>query len=84
MDIDFREYGPDVFAPGAFRQHLSVYDGVVTVTGNGVNVRLLAWHERDIMAIEIEDQRANPAPIRLDLRMLRYLRQYLSGAGREP
>src|SRR5262249_42899751 len=40
---------------------------------------MLAWHERDVIAIEIEDQRSNPAPIRVQLRMLRYLRQYLSG-----
>jgi len=79
VDVDFGDYGPDIFGPGAFRQHLSVYDGVVSITGNGVNVRMLAWHERDVIAIEIEDQRANPAPIRVQLRMLRYLRQYLSG-----
>ena len=34
-------------------------------------MRVIAWHERDVMAIEIDDQRANPTPIYIDLKMLR-------------
>jgi len=76
VDIDF---GDDVFAGPAFRQHLSVYDALMTAQGRGITARLLAWHERDVMAVEIDDQRAQPAPVSIDLRMLRYAIQYHVG-----
>src|SRR5215469_5706250 len=63
VDIDFVDFGDDVFAEPAFRQNLSLYDALMTVRGNGITARVLAWHERDIIAIEIDDQRKQHAAI---------------------
>ena len=79
MDIDFFDLGKDVFEGSVFRQHLSVYDGVVTVKGKGVTARVLAWPVRDVMAVEVDDQRDQSVPVNVDLRMLRYAIQYHSG-----
>jgi len=78
VDINLVDFGEDVFAGKAFRQHLELYDGLMTVEGNDVTARMLAWHERDVMAIDIEDRRDQPVPVNVDLRMLRYLMQYFS------
>ena len=72
-----------IFAPPAFSQHLSVYDGRVAVDGDGIRARVLAWHERDVVAVEIDDRRREPHPVRVALRMLRFLSQY-SGDDFEP
>ena len=71
--------GADVFAGKSFRQHLSVYDGVMTAAGEGVTTRVIAWHAKDVFAIEVDDRRKQPAPIHVDLRMLRYANEYLRG-----
>jgi hypothetical protein len=76
VDITFVDYGDDVFTTGSFRQHLSVYDGLVTAQGKGVAARVLAWPHGDVMAVEVEDTRKQPTPIGIDLRMLRYMIQY--------
>ena len=57
VDINLVDFGKDIFAGAAFRQHIGVYDGLMTAEGNGVTARVLAWHERDVIAIEIEDRR---------------------------
>lgn len=72
VDINVVDAGEDVFEGKTFKQHLSLYDGLMTVSGQGVKARLLAWHEKDILAIEIDDQRMKPSAINIDLRMLRY------------
>ena len=77
VDINLVDFGEDVFAGDTFRQHLAVYDGLMTAQGKCVTARVLAWHERDVMAVEIDDQREQPAPISIDLRMLRYALQYI-------
>jgi hypothetical protein len=79
VDIDFVDYGEDVFAGPAFHQDLSVYDALMTARGKGVTARVLAWNERDVMAVEVDDEREQPPPINIDLRMLRYMVQYLAG-----
>ena len=76
VDINLVQAGDDVFAGKDFRQHLSVYDGVMTVAGKVVTARVIGWPKADVMAIEIDDQRANPEPVSIDLRMLRYMMQY--------
>ncbi len=78
VDIHLVDFGDDVFAGDAFRQHLSLYDGVMTARGKEVTARVLAWHARDVMAVEIDDQRSQPAPVSVDLRMLRYAMQYVA------
>ena len=79
VDIDFVDFGQDVFTGTAFRQYLSVYDALMTARGSGITVRVLTWPERDVMAVEVDDQRDQPSPVSINLRMLRYAIQYHSG-----
>jgi hypothetical protein len=72
LDIHCSDAGEDVFAGARFRQNLSIADGLMTLRGNGVTARVFASHDRDVIAVEINDQRKTPAPINIDLRMLRY------------
>jgi hypothetical protein len=78
VDINVASAGPDVFAAPAFQQHLSLYDGAMTAKGAGLTARVIAWNARDVIAIEIEDRRAQPEAINIDLRMLRYATQYFN------
>ncbi len=79
VDINFSGFDDEVFSPPEFRQHLDIYDALSTVFGRGITARILAWHEHDVMAIEIEDRRPESGSISVDLRMLRYLEEYISG-----
>jgi hypothetical protein len=72
VDINLVDAGDDVFAGKSFRQHLSVYDGLMTLQGNGVSAKAIVWHGGDVFAVEIDDQRSDPPAINIDLRMLRY------------
>jgi hypothetical protein len=76
VDIDFGDSGGDVFPAEGFSQHLSVYDALLRVRARGVTARLLAWHQQDVMAVEIDDRRQNAERLRVNLRMLRYAAQY--------
>ena len=77
VDIELGGAGPDVFPDDGTHQRLSVYDGQMNVQGPGVSVRLVAWHARDVMAVEVDDQRGAPEPIQVNLRMLRFASQYV-------
>lgn len=77
VDIDFCDVGDDVFTGGRFNQHLFVYDGIATVKGSGVAAQVLACADHDVMAVEIDDQRSQTEVIHVDLRMLRYVLQYI-------
>jgi hypothetical protein len=79
VDINFVHSGEDVFSGSAFHQHLSLYDGLLTVRGAGLTARVVAWPARDVIAIEIDDQRSRPEAIDIDLRMLRFQSQYIPG-----
>ncbi len=79
VDINVADSGDDVFTGEAFHQHLSLYDALMTVRGNGVSARLVAWPRRDVMAVEIDDQRDKPSAVNIDLRMLRYAIQNITG-----
>lgn len=79
VDINVASAGDDVFAGDKFRQHLSLYDALMTAQGEGVTIRVVAWPARDVMAVEIDDQRAAPEAVNIDLRMLRYARQFIPG-----
>lgn len=83
VDISLVCTGQDVFAGEAFKQHLSLYDAVMTAQGRDVTARVLAWPHRDIMTVEIDDQRVAPEPINIDLRMLRYQVQRITGRNYE-
>ena len=80
VDIELAGAGEDVFPAAGTTQRLSVYEGNLEVRGHGITARLLAWHERDVIAIEIDDRRAAPEPIQVNLRMLRSASQYFGGA----
>jgi hypothetical protein len=79
VDINLASAGDDVFAGDVFQQHLSVYEALMTAQGQGVTARVIAWPARDVMAVEIDDQRAKPEAVNVDLRMLRYARQFIPG-----
>ncbi len=79
VDIHVVDAGEDVFAGAPFRQHLSLYDGLITTQGQGLTARAVAWPAGDVMAIEIDDRRERPAAITIELRMLRYQMQYTNG-----
>lgn len=76
VDINVVDAGEDVFTPASFRQHLWLYEALMTVQGKGLTARAVAWPDRDVIAIEIDDQRDQPAAVNIDLRMLRYQMQY--------
>jgi hypothetical protein len=83
VDIDFVDFGEDVFPEERTVQHLSVYDALVTVEGKGVTARILAWDERDVMAVEVTDSRDKPTTINTNLRMLRHLAKSFPGQSAE-
>jgi hypothetical protein len=74
------DWGDGVFTGITFNQHLSVYDGLSTVRGKGIDSRVLAWNDGDVIATEIDDQRKALSPINIDLRMLRYVVSYLGNS----
>ncbi|HEV2331167.1 MAG TPA: hypothetical protein VGY56_20485, partial [Verrucomicrobiae bacterium] len=83
VDINLTSAGDDVFAGKPFYQHLSIYYGLMTAQGNSVTARVLAWPQRDVMAVEIDDRRRKPEPVSVDLQMLRYQIQRVTGGNYE-
>jgi len=83
VDVNLVSSGDDVFAGSGFGQKLSLYDGLMRVKGPGLEARVLAWPERDVMAVEINDRRVHPEAINIDLRMLRYRIEYVKGKNYE-
>lgn len=71
VDIDFFDFSDGVFNGGSFHQRLSCFDGLIYTDGEGVKTRALAWHDKDVIAIEVNDQRSIPSAITASLRMLR-------------
>jgi hypothetical protein len=66
------ELGGQPFQPtDAYAQRLSLYDAESTITGQDLTVRCFASAMCDILAIEIDDRRAAPQPVRLTLAMWR-------------
>jgi len=78
VDVRLVDFGEEVFSAPGFRQHLSVYDCVMTARGNGVTARVTAWQKGDVMAVEIDDKRERPSAVHVDLRMLRYASQWMN------
>jgi Domain of unknown function (DUF5703) len=69
VDIDF---GDEVFPESGFRQHLSIYDGLLTIQGKGVEVRVVALPAKDCIAVEIDGSHHAEA----SLRVLRFESKY--------
>ncbi|MHB8973019.1 MAG: glycosyl hydrolase family 95 catalytic domain-containing protein [Pirellulaceae bacterium] len=62
------EVGGSVFSPGSdFEQRLSVYDASVTIAATDLKVRCFVSAEQDVLVLEIDDRRPEPAPFRLTL-----------------
>src|SRR5262249_48289838 len=64
------------FPASGFPQRLSVYDGVLTIDAKDVTARVFGWPVRDVMVIQVDDRRANPAPAAPALPMLRHQTKY--------
>ncbi|WP_446742233.1 glycosyl hydrolase family 95 catalytic domain-containing protein [Silvibacterium acidisoli] len=73
LDIVF---GEEVFPASGFPQRLSIYDGVLTLQGNGVSIRIVPLMSLDAIAITIDRHAPLAGPISAVLRMLRYERKY--------
>jgi hypothetical protein len=71
VDLDFATGADEIFASPGFQQHLSCYDGVVAIKGKEITAKVMAWQEKDVMAIQVEDARSNPLPLSINLRTLR-------------
>ncbi|HTX41001.1 MAG TPA: DUF5703 domain-containing protein [Acidobacteriaceae bacterium] len=65
------------FPESGFRQHLSVYDGVLTIDGDGVSIRVVPSMEQDVFAIQIDRHRPSEQRVSVTLRMLRYETKFL-------
>jgi hypothetical protein len=78
LDIDFGAAGAP-FPESGFPQRLSVYDGLLNITGKDVTARIFGWPERDVIAISVEDRRSDAGPVATTLRMLRYETKYFGG-----
>lgn len=79
VDLDLGGAGADVFTPENCPQHLSIYNALATLTGRGVTVRIVATPQDDVMAVELDDQRAQPEALSINLRMLRSAPQGSAG-----
>ncbi|WP_442952372.1 glycosyl hydrolase family 95 catalytic domain-containing protein [Paenibacillus sp. UNC451MF] len=71
VDIDFVDFGEDVFLDESIRQHLSLYDGIASIRGDGVTVEAFASAYQDAFGIRVLDEREDPQGINLKLKMLR-------------
>jgi len=63
--------GQPLLAGKTFRQRLSLYGAECTLDGNGVKVRCFVSAVEDVLAIEVDDRRATPKPLRVKVSMLR-------------
>jgi hypothetical protein len=71
VDLDFASGVEGIFTTPEFQQHLSCFDGIVTLKGKSVSTKTIAWHEKDVMAVQVEDTRKDPSPVSINLRTLR-------------
>jgi hypothetical protein len=72
LDVDF---GKDVFSNSGFRQHLQVFDGTISIQGNGVTIEVFATNSQDVIAIRVNDTRSQ-ATCSVSMRALRYDPKY--------
>lgn len=67
LNIDF---GNAVFSD-ELSQHLSLYDGKLSLTDKEVSVNVIADNASDAVLINIDDKRKNSSDINIDLKMTR-------------
>jgi len=65
------DLGSEEFNGEAFEQRLSLYDAEVSIAGNEVRVRCFISAVSDVLALEVDDRRRNPQPLRLTVSMWR-------------
>ena len=63
------DMGGAPFSP-ATKHHLSLYDGTLAITGEGVSAEIIAGVDADAFIVKIKDSRAVPQDIRVDLTLL--------------
>lgn len=68
VSIDF---GGIVFPSDNVPQHLSLYNATESIHGNNLTASVLAWSEQDVIVIQVNDTRAVPEVINIDLAMTR-------------
>ncbi len=81
VDLDFGTVGAEVFPDAGVAQHLSIYDGRLTITGKGVSISALTWPEQDVLVVRVVDERPQPVALSARLRMLRSMAVYARAAG---
>jgi hypothetical protein len=66
------DVGGQPFVAGkAFVQRLSLYEAQVTIAGEAVGVRCFVSAATDLLALEIDDRRSEPQPVRVAVSMWR-------------
>ncbi len=71
VDVRLVDNGEDVFTSQHTKQRLSVYDAVLNLQGRDVAVRVFGWSGRDVLVVEVTDQRKQPQVVKIVLRTLR-------------
>jgi hypothetical protein len=69
LDIEFEG---EPFPESGFRQHLSVYDGVLAIEGHGLSIRIVPAMDLDAFVIVVDSHQLSEQRISVALRMLRY------------
>ena len=70
VDIDFVDYGEDVFDVNTV-QHLSLYDACASIQGNGVLATIFAEKENDTFLVRIHDTRQYCGSVQIKVNMMR-------------
>jgi len=65
------DFGEQMFNASDFKENLSCYDATVAVTSKQVNAQVIAWNQKDVMAVHVTDNRNNHLPVNIDLSTLR-------------
>ena len=80
LDIEF-EGQP--FPESGFRQRLLVYDGMLTIDGEGISIRVVPSMVQDVFAIIVDPRQSSERRYSVTLRMLRYATKFF-GRQTEP
>ena len=73
VDFDFIRAGENTFVGAEFKQHLSCYNGLVTVLGKGIKAEVYACAEQDVLAVRIYPDKNLSITILAKIRTLRPL-----------
>jgi hypothetical protein len=64
------DFGGTVFGTST-TQKLSLYDAMLNINATNMNVKVIAKNDSNVVAIQVTDTRPSPAPININLKMLR-------------